>query len=199
VGDVKPVLVVVDTLARCMLGVDENSARDVGLVVDGLDLIRRSADGATVLAVHHSGKDGSQGARGSSALRGAVDTELELTASGARLVLKVSKQKDGAEARPLQLDRVSVGDSCALSPAGVVPLEGDDLSDGDLETLEALRRVQVPGGVTANVWRASADLPERTFYNRRARLVNRGAVVNVGTDKRPSYLTADAFEADEKS
>ena len=49
-------LVVIDTLARCMVGADENSAKDVGVVVDTLERLREAC-GGTVLAVHHTGKD----------------------------------------------------------------------------------------------------------------------------------------------
>ena len=51
-------LVIIDTLARCMPGGDENSARDMGLAVDALYRIQRATEGGTVLAVHHTGKDG---------------------------------------------------------------------------------------------------------------------------------------------
>jgi RecA-family ATPase len=49
------VLVVIDTLARCMVGADENSARDMGEAIDALDRLRRAA-GSCVLPVHHMGK-----------------------------------------------------------------------------------------------------------------------------------------------
>lgn len=73
-------LVVVDTLARAMAGGDENSAADMGRLVRNVDLIR-AATGAHVLLVHHSGKEEARGARGSSALRAAVDTELQIADS----------------------------------------------------------------------------------------------------------------------
>jgi RecA-family ATPase len=53
----QPVLVVLDTLARSMPGGDENSARDMGVMIAGADTIRR-ASGACVLLIHHTGKDG---------------------------------------------------------------------------------------------------------------------------------------------
>ena len=66
---------VIDTLARCTGGGDENSASDMGRFVSACDVLRGSF-GATVLAVHHSGKTADAGMRGSTALHGAADTEL---------------------------------------------------------------------------------------------------------------------------
>ena len=57
----KPALIVFDTLARCMVGGDENSARDMGLVIANADCVRE-ATGATVILVHHTTK-GSHGRR----------------------------------------------------------------------------------------------------------------------------------------
>jgi AAA domain len=63
----RPGLVVFDTLARSMVGGDENSARDMGELIDGAEQVR-AASGATVLLVHHTTKDGTS-IRGSSACR----------------------------------------------------------------------------------------------------------------------------------
>src|SRR5262245_55472585 len=63
------VLVVFDSLARCCLGGDENTARDMGLLVSSTDTIRRDT-GAAVLLVHHTGTKSRARERGSSALRG---------------------------------------------------------------------------------------------------------------------------------
>jgi hypothetical protein len=122
----KPVLVIVDTLARCMAGFDENSAEDMGLLVAGCDEIRAET-GATVLLVHHTTK-GQRTERGSSALRGGADTMFSVAAdegSASRIVLKVEKQKEGLRAEPLTFDLVPVsldlpgeespGSSCRLS------------------------------------------------------------------------------------
>ncbi|WP_445005494.1 helicase RepA family protein [Halomonas mongoliensis] len=88
-----PALIVVDTLARCFGG-DENSATDIGAFVANLDALRHRWR-ATVLVVHHSGKDTTRGARGSTALRGAVDAEYRVTKDPAGVVtLEATKMKD---------------------------------------------------------------------------------------------------------
>lgn len=95
--------VVIDTLARNFGTGDENSTKDMNAYVAGVDkLVSR---GAHVMNVHHTGKDGSKGERGSSAFRGALDTALYVDREpGADVgVLHVKKQKDGEEARPMRL------------------------------------------------------------------------------------------------
>lgn len=86
-------LVVIDTLARAMGDGDENTAKDMGQFIRNVDLIRERT-GAHVMVIHHSGKDTSKGARGSGSLRGAVDTEIELTRSGPVVMAETRKQRD---------------------------------------------------------------------------------------------------------
>jgi hypothetical protein len=110
--DTAPELVVVDTLARAMPGGDENSAKDMGLVVDAVDRIRRDFDTA-VLLVHHSGLE--QGReRGSTSLPGALDTRIEAAGGAGYLTLRCRKQKDDAEFPPIQLATRTVADSLVL-------------------------------------------------------------------------------------
>lgn len=91
-------LIVFDTLARCFGGSDENDARDMGAFIEGCDLIKRET-GATVLVVHHSGKDEAKGARGSSAFRAALDAEFSVKREGTAtaLVLTCTKMKDSED------------------------------------------------------------------------------------------------------
>jgi hypothetical protein len=96
---IRPVLVVIDTLARNAVGIDENSARDMGRVVSYADRLRERL-GAAVLLVHHSRKnqEGRPVMRGSSALNGAADMVAQVDKDGdddARLVLVCDKMKDG--------------------------------------------------------------------------------------------------------
>jgi KaiC/GvpD/RAD55 family RecA-like ATPase len=71
----KPDLIIVDTLARVAVGADENSAKDMGQVVEGFEMLRRNS-GATILVIHHTTKNGNH-VRGSSALEGASDVMIE--------------------------------------------------------------------------------------------------------------------------
>jgi hypothetical protein len=72
-----PSLIVVDTLARATAGGDENTAKEMGIAVENCQTIMNET-GATVVLVHHEGKDAARGMRGSSALPAACDTEIVL-------------------------------------------------------------------------------------------------------------------------
>lgn len=125
-------LIIFDTFARMSLGLEENSASDVGKAITRFDQIRKLT-GAGVLVVHHTGKTGSSG-RGSNALNGALDSELLITdpqwdvsnIEGEGLELTTSKQKNAPRLRdPLPLVLTAMHDSVVLTgPTGIV---GDPL------------------------------------------------------------------------
>jgi hypothetical protein len=73
IGQVEPGLVIIDALADLMLGGDENLVKDTQPI---LVRLRRIAErqNCAVLVIHHVNKAGSY--RGSTALKGAVDTML---------------------------------------------------------------------------------------------------------------------------
>lgn len=98
-------LIVVDTLARCFGGNDENDARDMGAFIEGCDVIKRET-GATLLVVHHSGKDDTKGARGSSAFRAALDAEFNIRreGDGGAIILTCTKMKDAEEPKQAAFD-----------------------------------------------------------------------------------------------
>jgi hypothetical protein len=88
-------VVVVDTLHASMMGGDENSAKDMGVVLGNCRKLSNAIEGLVIL-VHHVGKDAERGERGSSSIRGAMETMIELTCEDDGLrVVKISKQKDG--------------------------------------------------------------------------------------------------------
>jgi len=94
-------MVVIDTLARAMPGVDENSAQEVGSVIAQCDEIKEEL-GCTVAPIHHSGKDVERGMRGSSAIHGAVDATYAIKAAGPHHVRLINEdQKDGEPAEPM--------------------------------------------------------------------------------------------------
>ncbi len=101
-----PVLIVLDTLARTMVGGDENAAKDVGEWVEAARRLQQATK-ATVLTLHHTNKrtprSGPATERGSSALRGAADTMMAVRKKGSTLTLSCEKQKDSEEFDALTL------------------------------------------------------------------------------------------------
>jgi AAA domain len=90
-------LVVFDTMAKAMGGLDENKAADAGKAIQGMQRIQE-ATRRCVLGVHHTGKDEARGLRGSSALSGNVDFVLRVDGTkDSPKNLVAEKMKDGEE------------------------------------------------------------------------------------------------------
>ncbi len=85
-------LIVIDTMHRNFTG-DENSAKDIAMLVKHADDLKDQT-GATILIVHHSGKSKQSEARGSSALKAALDVEIKVTNEKGVVTLKNTKMKD---------------------------------------------------------------------------------------------------------
>ncbi|WP_445161441.1 AAA family ATPase [Mycobacterium sp. Dal123C01] len=85
-------LVVLDTRARCTLGLEENSATQQGSAIDAADSMRPAAD-CTVLGIHHSSRSGTAG-RGSNAWDGAVWSDLRMEGRGLQAMIHCEKHKD---------------------------------------------------------------------------------------------------------
>jgi RecA-family ATPase/5S rRNA maturation endonuclease (ribonuclease M5) len=100
-------LVIIDTVARAIAGADENAAQSIGMFVQSCDRVRAAA-GGTMLAVHHSGKDSSRGARGSNALLGALDTSIVVGKLDDVVTIKVEKQKDAEPIDEMSFNMVAI-------------------------------------------------------------------------------------------
>lgn len=182
-ADMGATFVIVDTLARCLVGGDENSTKDAGLAVEQMDVIRRKT-GACVLLVHHSGKNKENGSRGSSAFEAAVETVFEVVKDDDALTINCTKQKNHAESLPIRLVAEQVRDSIVLKAGGVAVSK---VPRGVLETLRALSEIDTGSGISATAWQSSAPSAEGTFYRHRKDLLALGLVSNVGTEKSPRY------------
>lgn len=116
-----PSLIVVDTVARAMGGSNENSAEDMSWLIRSMDWMRQEC-GATVLAVHHTGHEGSR-ARGSSAFHAALDSEFLMKGNSAGEVeLAASKCKDWATPDPMRFRKQVVPLEVAGEPSSSLVL-----------------------------------------------------------------------------
>jgi AAA domain len=122
-AEFEPDLIILDTLARVSVGKDENSAKDMGEIVAGIEALRREHN-AAVLVIHHTRKDG-MSERGSSALRGAADVMIECQKSDFEnlVVLKCSKMKDDEPFPDLEigLEKIDLGNGRSSLVAGAPP------------------------------------------------------------------------------
>lgn len=89
-------VIVIDTLAQVTPGADENTGKDMNLVLARCKALHR-ATGALIILVHHLGKDETKGARGWSGMKAAMDTEIEIKRKDNERSATITKQKDGED------------------------------------------------------------------------------------------------------
>ena len=175
--DTKFSAVFVDTVARALLGGDENSATDMGMFVDACEVVKRHC-GCAVVAIHHSGKDAARGMRGSTALLGAVDTSVRVSKLESTVTMATEKQKDAEPADDMAFEMVSVAlidDTSVVMQAAKAPekkARGVKLSEPQKIALQALRNLCVERGqnrVRVEDWHDAhrEKTPDATRYKRR--------------------------------
>jgi hypothetical protein len=184
-------LVIIDTVARAIAGADENAAQSIGMFVQSCDKVREAA-GGTMLAVHHSGKDSSRGARGSNALLGALDTSVVVGKLDDVVTIKVEKQKDAEPIDEMSFNMVSV--SVGVTDTSIVlertdapaarPKRKKPLAASHQRALTALQNLCAERGVRVPVssWhevhiRDCPDTSASTRATARDALVDNGYVV----------------------
>lgn len=183
-SELQPSLIVVDTLARSMVGGDENSGRDIGIVVAGCDRIRRAC-GACVLLVHHTGKNEAAGMRGHSALEAAVDAAIEckLTDEGA-VEIVTAKQKDRPSGEKVQLRMVPVGTTGSVALAEWRgSTEPDELPAHAVDLLAVLGEMDMGDGVASTPWLTTSKMQQRSYHRWRKRFIEMGLVFEVPKGK----------------
>ncbi len=129
-------LIVFDTQARCTAGVDENSAEEMGVVVEALDWLRLET-GAAIMLIHHSPYNVERG-RGSSVVPGALDTVIGIAKRDHIVTLTCRKQKDWEEFEEFKLGILATGESAVvieLGAAGSEALSAETLTPHEREFL----------------------------------------------------------------
>jgi len=128
-------LVVIDTMARSTVGIEENSAKEMGVIVDNMMKIRDAAEdaGTTVLGVAHCGNNSKF--RGSSAVPAAMDFLLRLEnvtehtpVDGMILVHEKSKNCENAPPVNMRLATLDCKDEYGEFRGGYVE-QADDVMD----------------------------------------------------------------------
>jgi len=159
---IQPALIIFDTLACCIPGGDENSAKDMGIAVRNSRIIQRTLNSA-IIWIHHTNR-AERGERGSGAIRGAADAMIELTANGDNIIrVSCSKLKDDDPWLTEEYRFQPVLNSGVLLPAD--GYNADQLSAQEVRILEFLaldvfetagaKAIQIVNGV---------NIPERNIY-----------------------------------
>ncbi len=122
-------LIVFDTWSRCVTGAENDEA--FNMAVGHVDLIRRTT-GATIIALHHTPKDGRTTARGSGVLEGAVDSQFSVSGDTRAALVEVD----------LEFSRDIAADQFATKVLEKRTIQFDDHPDpdtGEPEAAPALR------------------------------------------------------------
>ncbi len=181
-GELKPVLIILDTLSLCALGLEENASKDMNLFMDGVKKIQDQT-GAHVLLVHHHSKAG--GSRGSTAIPAAVQSEFELKRERDDATLTCLKQKDGAEFKPLTFkSRLVEYDTWKRKDSLVLDYEGDSenadaLTANESRVYELLVETFGVNGASSSAWWSVAfenKIVKGSFYRALKNLVEKGKV-----------------------
>lgn len=167
-ASLRPRLIVLDTLARCFGAGDENATRDMNRFVRSCGDVRAAFPEATLLVIHHTGKQTARRERGSSALRGAADTLLELKRAGHALRLECDKQREWDHGSPIGLSLREVTLPDGKASCVVVASSGSPAVAGCAETASSRQSALqalggFPNGATYTKWRDASGLPEATF------------------------------------
>ena len=180
-------VVFLDTLNAAAPGLDENSSRDMGLILEAAKKLQRLTEGLVVL-VHHCGKDSGKGLRGHSSLLAALDAAVEVGRNGDARYWRISKAKEAEDGkrRGFRLKTVGLGYdedrepeiSCVVEPDNSpVQEEEKPLTPAlkyALESLKAALEKQGAESVHLEEWRPvfyaghSADKPDtkKKAFNR---------------------------------
>ena len=191
-------VVFIDTLNAASPGLDENSSRDMGLILEAAKRLQQITNGLVVI-VHHSGKDASKGLRGHSSLYAAMDAVIEVGRNGDSRYWRLAKSKEGRDGirRGFRLKSVGLGydadgepvSSCVVEEDNT-PLQEEDkpLSPALAYCLESLQRALTATGkdsVHLEEWRphfyeqhtGDTDGAKRTAFNRdKNKLVHLGKI-----------------------
>lgn len=205
--DERPVLIVFDTFARCFVGGDENSSKDMTEAIHACDRLREEF-GCAIKLVHHSTKDGGR-ERGSSVLWGAADVMFRVTASvsGSQKVitLKSEKEKEGPGNVSLRfrLDPVDLGpdpenpnellSSCRVVPVNRPERPRHGLDEKSLAILQAFSDGPYESGFTGPELLAASKVSESTFYRRLKKLIASDHLTDEVTGMNTRYLPGPRF------
>lgn len=133
--EMRPRLIVWDTLHRVAPGIEEDKSREAGMVIDILSALRESYD-CTQLVDHHTGHSG-QRARGSSAWEDDFDNSWVIKLAGD------GEDRSAANQRTMEHRKVKDGELSEKVPIGLVPALDSAYVD----------RVEVePDGETVKGW-----------------------------------------------
>jgi DNA-binding NarL/FixJ family response regulator len=197
VADKQPAFIIIDTLARAMVGLNENDTREMGLFIQSVETLMTRLN-CGMLFVHHTNKLGMM--RGSTALEGSMDSIIRLQKEETLISLfnsleRGGKNKHREEAPPIHLRLLPVVIN-GNNEATIVPSEKviDDpngkLTSSQVSILDAV--AGFADGLTAKAISDMTNLHIATVYRSLKRM---SALKFVEDDNERWSITASGDKA----
>lgn len=188
----EPTLIVIDTLANCSVGLNENDTPSMSQAVAACRRIIREVKTA-ILLVHHSGWEGKH-ERGSNVLRADVFAAAMVSQSKGTIKVSPAKIRDGIAFEPYEL-RVESGDNYSV----LVPVEKTEQEKamdarelGKLQILHYLAELDEEGAIQADIVR-DCDLSLGHAQNCLEELATEGLIQRMTiTKQRKPYIITSA-------
>jgi hypothetical protein len=153
-NNIVPTLIIIDTLARNFGGGDENQTADMNKFIQHIDQVKDKWSSAALI-VHHTGLQEQHRARGSIALKGAMDHEYRVEKNSNQIIFTNTKMKDSEGPKPkfLTLKILELGieedgeqlTSCVIVPSDIAQLV-ENLTGHPLRMLNLIKKVINEGG-----------------------------------------------------
>lgn len=218
-----PRMVFVDTTAKAMVGGDENNTADMTRLLASAEAMQRRYPGCVIQLVHHTGVADPRRLRGSSALKGGVDTEFLMTKEDGISAFENLKMKDGPMAPTMYFtaEEIILGTTPKGKQFGSLtlrqvqePVKSKKVTKSmqlGIDTfMDALRSIgnDLGAGVPVDIWRShfmskhTADTAhaKRVAFTRTRKDLTDGGFLGVANDvysliKLPSGVTLEACDA----
>ena len=165
-------MVVIDTLARALVGGDENNQKDIGVAIAAADHIKRALKCAVWFA-HHTNR--AREYRGSSVIPGSADNMVMVRKGDKKgvddhvITVHCEKMKNAEEFEDFELVMTAYGDSIAMESENTwaaMKRKTDAIKEVDRKVLACLE-----DGYSFTEWMKASALGRNTFNLRRDSLV----------------------------
>lgn len=185
VRPLNPVFIIVDTLARAMLGENENDTAVMGRFIQSAEMVMRELD-CGMLLVHHTNRQGYL--RGSIALDGGADSILKIQRNEEEIIIYNSLEKGGKNKHTDELPAIYMrllpveviwDDHTIHNEAVIVQADKimdkieSDLSDNQLQILLTLEDVE---NLSVAALLDASGISKATFYRNLKKLLKAGLI-----------------------
>lgn len=176
-------LVVVDTLAVHAIGIEENSSTHMGALMSYYRMLVARFS-ATVLFLHHAGKDALKGIRGSSAIPSNVSTIMFCEKVGEDITIECEKQRDAQDFTPIGFEMRPVNGSMVLDSV----LATDNFNRIEQAILDAIVSSKDGIAATRDFFPLGGDVaPRVSMFRAINSLLNRKIIKKVTRGKYAKY------------